>query len=48
MLHEADLAKFAAWAIAEDRARGLARDVRAIIEHEHKASRPVATDQAAA
>lgn len=48
VLHEADLAKFAAWAIAEDRARGLARDVRAIIEHEHKASRPVVSDKAAA
>jgi hypothetical protein len=48
VLHEADLAKFEAWAISEDRARGLARDVRAIIEHERKASRPVVTDKAAA
>jgi hypothetical protein len=48
VLHEADLAKFAAWAISEDRARALARDVRGIIEHEHKATRPVVTGKAAA
>ena len=41
VLHEADLAKFAAWALSEERARNLARDAKAIVEHEHKASRPV-------
>jgi hypothetical protein len=40
MLHEADLAKFAAWSLSEERARGLARDVRGIIDHEHRASQP--------
>jgi hypothetical protein len=39
-LHEIDLAKFAAWALSEERARALARDVRGIIEHEHRASQP--------
>lgn len=49
ILHEADLAKFAAWSLAEERARGLARDVRGIIEHEHRASQPPAVpDKAAA
>jgi hypothetical protein len=45
-LHEADLAKFAGFSLSEDRARSLARDIRGIIEHEHRASRP--TEQAAA
>jgi hypothetical protein len=45
-LHEADLAKFAGFSLSEDRARNLARDIRAIIEHEHLASQP--TEQAAA
>lgn len=46
VLHEADLAKFAAFSLSEDRARNLAREVRALIEHEHRASQPPA--QAAA
>lgn len=41
VLHEADLAKFAAFSLTEERARALARDARAIVEHEHKASQPV-------
>lgn len=40
VLHEADLAKFANWAMTEDRARGLARDARAVVEYEHRASQP--------
>jgi hypothetical protein len=40
VLHEADLAKFAAWTLTEERARALSRDVRSIIEHEHRASQP--------
>jgi hypothetical protein len=40
VLHEADLAKFANWALAEERARSLARDARAVVEYEHKASQP--------
>jgi hypothetical protein len=47
-LHEAVLAMFAAWALAEERARALSRDARAIIEHEHKASRPAPAAQVAA
>lgn len=39
-LHEADLAKFAAWTLTEERARQLAREARTIIEHEHQASQP--------
>jgi hypothetical protein len=42
-----DLAKFAAWTLSEDRARNLARDVRAIIEHEHRASQPAPVQEAA-
>lgn len=42
ILHEVDLAKFAAWTLSEERARALARDARAIVEHEHAATRPVA------
>lgn len=41
VLHEADLAKFAAWALSEDRARNLAREAKAVVTHEHKASQPV-------
>ena len=50
VLHEADLTKFAGWALTEDRARALSRDTRAIVDHEHAASRPapVAETQAAA
>lgn len=40
VLHEADLAKFAAFSLTEDRARSLARDARGIVEQEHKASLP--------
>jgi len=46
VLHEADLAKFAAFSLTEDRARNLSRDARAIVEHEHVAAQPPA--QAAA
>ena len=38
VLHEADLAKFAAFALTEERARTLARDARALVEHDHKAA----------
>ena len=50
VLHEADLAKFAAFSLTEDRARSLARDARGIVEQEHKASLPQepAEEQAAA
>lgn len=48
MLHEADLAKFANWALSEDRARALARDARAVVEYEHNASQPVAPSERAA
>jgi hypothetical protein len=47
VLHEVDLAKFAAWTLSEDRARNLARDVRAVIEHEHRASQPAPVQEAA-
>lgn len=40
VLHEADLAKFAAFSLTEERARTLARDARGIVELEHKASLP--------
>jgi hypothetical protein len=39
-LHEAVLAKFAAWSLSEDRARALSRDARAIVEREHQAAQP--------
>ena len=42
VLHEADLAKFAAWTLTEDRARALARAARLIIDREHEASKPPA------
>lgn len=48
VLHEADLAKFANWALTEDRARALARDARAIVEHEHTASQPAPPAERAA
>lgn len=50
VLHEADLAKFAAFSLTEDRARSLARDARGIVEQEHKASLPAGpvAEQAAA
>jgi len=38
VLHEADLAKFAAWSLNEERARALAREARALVEHEHQAA----------
>ncbi|HJQ19274.1 MAG TPA: DUF4381 family protein [Gemmatimonadaceae bacterium] len=47
MLHEADLAKFAAWTLTEERARALSRDARAIVEHEHKTSQPPPMEAAA-
>lgn len=47
VLHEIDLAKFAGWALSEDRARNLVREVRAIIEHEHRASQPAPVQEAA-
>ena len=37
VLHEADLAKFAAFALSEERARGLAREARSLVEREHAA-----------
>lgn len=40
VLHEADLAKFAGWTISVERARNLAREARAIVDHEHRASHP--------
>jgi hypothetical protein len=40
VLHEADLAKFAAWSLTEERARSLAKEARALVEHEHRASQP--------
>lgn len=40
LLHEADLAKFAAWTLSEDSARALSREARSIIEREHQASQP--------
>jgi hypothetical protein len=48
VLHEADLAKFANWALTEERARSLARDARAIVEYEHKASQPELPSERAA
>lgn len=47
VLHEADLAKFAAFSLPEDRARNLARDARKIIEQEHQASQPAPEKKAA-
>jgi len=41
VLHETDLAKFARWGLTEERARNLAREARAIVEHEHEASKPL-------
>jgi hypothetical protein len=40
ILHEADLAKFAAWSLSEDRARALARDARDVVGREYRASQP--------
>ena len=45
VLHEADLAKFAGWALTEDRARALSRDARSIIDQEHQASTPAPETQ---
>lgn len=42
VLHEADLAKFAAWTLSEERARALSREARSILEREHAASQPPA------
>ena len=48
VLHEADLAKFAAFSLPVERARSLATDARKIIEHEHQASKPAPQTKAAA
>jgi hypothetical protein len=48
LLHEADLVKFANWTLTEDRARSLARDARAVVEYEHKASQPELPSERAA
>jgi hypothetical protein len=48
VLHEADLAKFAGWALSEERARNLSREARRVIEHEHRASQPAPPAQQAA
>lgn len=47
VLHEADLAKFAGWALTEERARNLAREARNLVEHEHRASQPLPVQEAA-
>ena len=47
VLHEADLAKFAAFALSEERARGLARDARSIVEQEHEAMKAAEAARAA-
>jgi hypothetical protein len=41
ILNEADLVKFARRAVGAERARDIAREAKAIIEHEHVASQPV-------
>mgnify|MGYP003576427251 CR=1 FL=1 len=41
VLHEADLAKFAAFGLSEERARALARDAKGIVERDHTASQPI-------
>lgn len=46
-LGEADLAKFAGFALTEERARGLSRDARAIVEREHRATQPPPAQAAA-
>lgn len=48
VLHEADLAKFAAFALSEDRARALARDARSLVEKDHAAAQALATEAKAA
>jgi hypothetical protein len=48
VLHEADLAKFAAFGMSTDQARSLARDARGIVEHEHTASQPTVEEPRAA
>ena len=48
VLHEADLAKFANWALTEERARTLARDARGVVEYEHKAAQPAPPAERAA
>jgi Domain of unknown function (DUF4381) len=47
-LHEADLAKFAAWTLTEERARALARDARDIVAEDHAAAQAAASAQAVA
>jgi hypothetical protein len=48
VLHEADLAKFAAFSLTEERARNLARDARALVEREHAASQAILPETKAA
>ena len=48
LLGEADLVKFARRPVTADRARELGREARAIVAHEHAASRPVAAVEKAA
>ena len=45
VLHEADLAKFAAFALSEERTRSLARDARGIVEREHAAAAAAAKSE---
>ena len=46
VLHEADLAKFAGFALSEERARALARDARGLVDHDHTASMPAEREAA--
>jgi hypothetical protein len=48
VLHEADLAKFAAFSLTEERARNLARDARGLVEREHAASQAILPETKAA
>ena len=48
LLTEADLIKFARRAVSTERAREIGREARAIVGHEHVASQPAPTTQAAA
>jgi hypothetical protein len=42
ILNEADLVKFARRPVSGERARDIGVEARALVEHEHKASQPVA------
>jgi hypothetical protein len=48
VLHDADLAKFAGMALAEDRARAVGRDARAIVDREHSVAVQRASGKVAA